>query len=63
MIEKTTIKKSLIEQIIDEMFENIEKHEEFDMRTIQNLKQLASTGDIKKSSLITNTVKVTSGKT
>lgn len=49
---------SLVEQIMAEMFENIEGHQEFDAETIQRLKHLSQTGDIKKHSQVVAIVKV-----
>jgi hypothetical protein len=48
MTEEPPVQKSLIEQILDEMFSKIEGVEEFDERTTQQLKQLASSGDFDK---------------
>jgi hypothetical protein len=48
MTEEPPVQKSLIEQILDEMFSKIEGVEEFDERTTQQLKQLASSGDFNK---------------
>jgi hypothetical protein len=49
---------SLVEQIMVEMFENIEGHEEFDEETIQNLKHLSQSGEIKRHSQVVAIVKV-----
>ena len=41
-------KRPLVEQICDELFANIEKHKEFDDGLIGMIKQLATTGELKK---------------
>ena len=45
--------KSLIDQIIDEMFVSIEPLEEFDDQIIQQLKELASSGSLSKPKKVT----------
>ena len=61
MTEETPIQKSLAEQIFDELFANIEGREEFDAGTIQKLKQLAISGDLKKAPQVTKAIKPESG--
>jgi hypothetical protein len=51
-------KKLLIDQIYDELFANIEKHDEFDEETIKTLKQLASKGELKKHGKVVGAIKV-----
>ena len=46
---KTLSNKSLVEQIFDEMMINLEKIEEFDKHTVEDLKQLIKNGDITKT--------------
>jgi len=55
-------KKPLVEQIYDELFDNIGKHNEFDEGTIRTLKLLAVKGELKKVSEIARAIKVTVGK-
>ncbi len=59
MTEEATIQKSLIEQIFDEMFASIEGREggEYDAETIQKLKQLASSGDLKRAPQVTEAIR------
>ena len=57
MQEETFIPKSLVEQIIDQMFVHIEGHEEFDNEAINKLRQLALSGDLKKSTRIVTIIK------
>jgi len=57
------IQKSLIEQIFDDMFSNIEGRKEFDVQTIQKLRQLAICGDLKKVPQVTEAIKSASGGT
>ncbi|NQE05923.1 hypothetical protein C5S32_08630 [ANME-1 cluster archaeon GoMg1] len=63
MTEETIIQKSLVEQIFDEMFASIEEREEFDAQTIQKLKQLTVSGDLKKATQVTKAIKLASGGT
>ena len=63
MTEETIIQRSLVEQIFDEMFASIEGREEFDAQTIQKLKQLAVSGDLKKATQATKAIKLASGGT
>ena len=58
-----TAQKSLIEQILDDMFANIEEREEFDADTIQKLKQLAKSGGLKKAPRVIRAIKSVSGGT
>ena len=62
MTEEMPIQKSLIEQIFDEMFANIEGREEFDVQTVQKLKQLARSGDLKKAPQVMKAIKSASGE-
>ena len=48
MSQQTTVPKSLVEQIVDEMLASIEDREEFDPETIQRLKELSKCGDLTK---------------
>ncbi len=59
---RVPIEKTLIGQIFDEMFSNIEGQEEFDAQTIKNLKQLAVNGNLKKEAQVTETIKSVSGE-
>jgi hypothetical protein len=63
MSEETIIQKSLVEQIFDEMFASIEGREEFDAQTLQKLKQLAVSGDLKKATQATKAIRLASGGT
>jgi hypothetical protein len=56
-----TVQKSLVEQILDDMFANIEELEEFDAELLQRLKQLAVSGNLKKASQIIRAIKAASG--
>jgi predicted transcriptional regulator len=56
------IQKSLVEQILEQMFASIEKREEFDTNSIQKLKQLASAGELTKTKQVIEAIKgVTEG--
>lgn len=63
MGEEIAIPKSLVEQILDEMFASIEGQKEFDDRTIQHLKKLAISGDLKKPPQVTKAIKSVRGGT
>jgi len=55
-------KKPLVEQIYNELFVNIEKHDEFDEETVKTLMELAMKGELKKSSKVMQTIKLTTAK-
>lgn len=50
-------KKPLIEQIHDELFANLERHNEFDEGVIRTIKQLASNRELKKHGKIMEAIK------
>jgi hypothetical protein len=56
MNEKSLVRKSLTELILDEMFAQIEKREEFDTKTIQELKKLASKEQLHIASQVTKAI-------
>jgi len=62
MTQEIPMQKSLIEQILDEMFVNIERREEFDKQVIKKLKELAESGDLKKAPQVTKAIKSLSGR-
>ena len=57
MTENIESKKSLLDQVFDEMFEIINKQKEFDAETIENLKKLSCSGDLKKAPQVINVIK------
>jgi len=59
---RTPNEKTLICQVFDEMFTNIEGREEFDDQIIENLKHLAKNGNLKKAAQITKAIKSASGE-
>ena len=52
------IRKTLVEQIYDELFANIEKHDEFDEEEIKTLKKLAAKGELKKPGKVMGAIKL-----
>jgi phosphoenolpyruvate carboxylase len=62
MMEETSIQKSLVEQILDEMFADIEGRDVFDKQVIQKLRQLAESGDLKKPANVIKVIKSASGR-
>jgi hypothetical protein len=58
MAEEIEIPQSLVEQTLDEMFSMLEKREEFDAPTIETLKALAKSGELKKVPQVTKAIKV-----
>jgi len=50
-------KRPLVEQIYDELFANIEKHNEFDEGVIRTIKQLAANGELKKHGKVMEAIK------
>jgi hypothetical protein len=57
MVEETSGQKSLVEQILDEMFTIIEGREEFDIPTIEKLKQLVISGSLTKAKQVAEVIK------
>lgn len=57
MVDQNPIQKSLVEQIFDEMFSVIEKHEEFDSKTTESLRQLVDKGSFKKAAQVVQGLK------
>ena len=57
MVEETSGQKSLVEQILDEMFTIIEGREEFDIPTIEKLKQLVINGNLTKAKQVAEAIK------
>jgi hypothetical protein len=53
MAPNTTIPKSLVEQILDDMFASLDAREEFDVPTVRGLRDLARRGDLKKTAQVT----------
>ncbi|MEQ8187992.1 MAG: hypothetical protein ABRQ39_08485 [Candidatus Eremiobacterota bacterium] len=60
MSEENNIQKSLIEQIFNEMFMNIEKSGELDKKIIQELKNLAVNGELNKVNKVMNVIQLSS---
>jgi hypothetical protein len=56
MAENTTIPKSLVEQILDDMFVSLEAREEFDAQTVRGLRDLAQRGGLKKAAQVTKAI-------
>lgn len=57
MTESLENPKSLAAQIIEETLESLKNLEEFDQNIIADLKQLAESGNLKKSQLVAQTLK------
>jgi len=55
------IQKSLVEQILSDMFASIEELEEFDADVLQRLKQLAVSDNLKKAPQIIRAITAASG--
>ena len=58
MTKKKILEKSLVDMILEEMYEGIEKKAEFDSETIEKLKRLVATSDLKKASKVMEALKV-----
>jgi hypothetical protein len=56
MAQQSTIPRSLVEQILDDMFANLEEREEFDVQTIQSLKKLAKRGGLTKPNQVAKSI-------
>lgn len=63
MVEETTGQKSLVEQVLDEMFASIKRLSSFDAKTIQKLKQLAMRGDLTEETQIIEAIQLASKET
>ena len=53
--------KSLVEEIVEDMFAILEELEEFDADVLQGLKQLAASGDLRKARQVIRAIKQASG--
>jgi len=60
MGDEATIQKSLLEQILDDMLARVERREEFDVLSIEKLKQLAQSGDLTKPKQVAAAIKLAS---
>jgi hypothetical protein len=56
MAENTTIPKSLVEQILEDMFARLDAREEFDAQTVRRLRDLARRGGLKKAPQVTKAI-------
>ena len=61
MTEGTSVEKSLIDQILNDMFSNIEGQSEFDARTVQRLRDLAARGELKRAAQVALAIKPEGG--
>lgn len=57
MAKDTIIQPSLVEQILNEMFTTLEERDEFDVRAIQKLKDLAASGNLSKAKKVEEAIK------
>ncbi len=63
MVEETSGQKSLVAQILDEMFASVKLLSSFDAETIQKLKQLAMRGDLTEETQIIEAIQLASEET
>lgn len=63
MAKDIITQKSLVEQILDEMFITLEERDEFDTHTIQRLKELATSGNLNKVKKVAESIKSAPGRT
>ena len=61
MEEDKFIQKSLVELILEGMFEGLAETEEFDHETVQKLKELLAVGDLKKANKVMEALKAKAG--
>lgn len=54
--------KSLVEQILDEMFDRVEEQNQFDEKTLYELKQLALSSLLKKTPEVIAVIKLAAEK-
>ena len=57
MTDQKYLQKSLTDEILNEMFTTLEKREEFDKATIDGLKQLAETGELRRAPQVIKVLK------
>ncbi len=57
VVKNVELQKSLVEQIIEEMFASLEGKEPFTPPTIQALKELAQRGDLSKATQVAKIIK------
>ena len=55
--KKSRVQKPLVEDILDQMFAELERREEFDPETIENLRKLRTEGTLKKTTKVREVVK------
>lgn len=63
MAKDIIIQKSLVEQILNEMFITLEGRDEFDTRIIQRLKELAVSGNLNKVKKVAESINSAPGET
>ena len=61
MTSESVIQKSLVEQILDRMFANLEERDEFDKQVVQELKDLAASGNLQKAPHVIKAIKSAPG--
>ncbi len=57
MTDQNPIQASLTDEILDEMFTSLAKREEFDQITVDGLRQLARSGELKKAAQVIKVIK------
>jgi len=57
MEKKSRVQKPLVEDILDQMFAELERREEFDPATIENLRKLRTEGTLKKTPKVREVIK------
>jgi hypothetical protein len=59
MAQEVVIQKSLVDQILDDMFSSIQGRDEFDEHTIRELRRLAASADLGKATHVIRAIKST----
>lgn len=62
MENENICKRSIVEQIYDELIVNIEGQDEFDAEIVEKIKELITKGEIKKSVKIAEAIRLTVAK-
>jgi len=62
MENENICKRSIVEQIYDELVVNIESQDEFDAEIVEKIKELITKGEIKKSVKIAEAIRLTAAK-
>jgi hypothetical protein len=58
MTEKIEIQESISDQIFNELISHLQKHDQFDENTVEKLRLLSESGELKKHISVINAIKL-----